>query len=248
MIEALIETQKEQIRSFLSSNYNIDLAKINNCGAYLDESIRGVLSLKVWSDSFKYQSKDYFDEIVSNFNQSIILSLMGFKVSSLILLRRSLENILAFIYYKDHPIEYLKKEFDANKRTFEKMEQLIIYIKEFPFNSFYQKGNDEILKKVTDNIKEKWDENYKALSNYVHSSNSKYLDLKLFLEDIKPQKEDFDYLNEKTKEIISLINILNILFFFSEYSNFFDHQKSLIRNSITLPDFKRKLGEYFQDI
>jgi hypothetical protein len=45
---------------------------------------------------------------------------MGFKISSLIVLRRSLENILGFIYYKDHPVEFIKKEFDGSKRTFEK--------------------------------------------------------------------------------------------------------------------------------
>jgi hypothetical protein len=51
MIETIITTQREQIDKFLLTNYNVDINKIDNCIEYLNETIKGILTLKIWSDS-----------------------------------------------------------------------------------------------------------------------------------------------------------------------------------------------------
>ncbi len=52
---------------------------------------------------------EYLREIVSNTNQVLVLGTLGFKSASCAMIRRSLENIVVLLYYKDHPVEFFKK-------------------------------------------------------------------------------------------------------------------------------------------
>ncbi|WP_128545266.1 hypothetical protein [Larkinella soli] len=248
MIDQIIEGPKKEIVEFLNSKYNLKVDTILGSNNFLNSSIMSLISLKFWDEAFKYDSKVYFDEIVSNFNQMTILALLGFKVPALILLRRCLENIVVFIYYKDHPVEFLKKEMDVSKRNFDKVEDLLNYINDFPYNAFLNDIDLNQLKFLIQDLKKDWQENYKLLSNYVHSSNTKYLDLHSFLSDIATNVQLLDEVLGFSKSIISYIHAICLIFFQTEYSTLNPMAKTMIRNSITTESYKRKLITCFGEI
>ncbi len=248
MIDKLIDNPKTEILEFLKNKYNINVIEITGSDNLLNISISGMLALRYWREKFNYNSNIYFDEIISNINQSLILSLLGFKVASLILLRRCLENILAFIYYKDHKIEFIKKELDVSKKTFNKMEELLNYVSEYPFSEFLTIDKQDDFNKLIQDLKSDWQSNYKELSNYVHSSNTKYLDMHSFLSDIVPTEEGLVKIKETTEKTVSFINALNIILFKNEYDLIDETGKTLIRNSINTTSYKTKIIECLGEI
>lgn len=240
----MLDSQISEIKNKLNTGYNINLD--NTCDLELNDIVGGIVSIKLFVEKV---DDCYFKEIISNLNQSSILIFLGFRVSSLILLRRCLENILCSIYYKDHKIEYIKKELDVNKRTFDKIEELLNYFIEFPYSKFYGIEDDSNnLSKLLKKIKEEWNKLYKELSSYVHSSNSSYLDLHSFLDDIKFDSDKMAEYIKFYRETITIINTMLIIFYFRDFSKFPAQNKHIIRNSIHNDNIKRKIIEVFGDL
>lgn len=249
MINPLITPIKKAVEDFLESKYSIDKNSIENFDSFSEEVIKNTISLKTWESKLEDSiAISFYREIISNYNQALILGLLGFNVASLSILRRCLENIIVFIYYNEHPVEFKKKEFDVTKRNFDKMEQILVYIKDYPFAIMYPSGNNEKAVKLVTKICEEWNRIYKELSNYVHSSNTQYLDLHTFLIDIKPTKDKLEKLQESFKNITSIVNTLCITFFYSKYDELDAVQKKLIRECIQNKNFTQHLIDYFQEI
>lgn len=233
MIDVLINSSKDEVINFLRSTFSIDAVantELENC---ILQYTKSIISLKLWHQKLNsINANEYFKEIISNYNQSLILSSIGLYVPSTILLRRSLENILAFIYYKDHNIEFIKKEFDESKRSFDKIDDLTNYLKEFPFKLYYPAINEAELKSLLEESTGEWKKNYKYLSHYVHSSNTSFLNLRLFLENITFDSTQVEKNLSYQAFTISFINTILILFFFNDYNILEQHEKTLIRSLI----------------
>lgn len=212
---------------------------------YLEESIKAILSVKTWIKHFEGNEifpkgvAEYIKEIVSNLNQVTILGILGFKSPSYAMLRRSLENILVFLYYKDHPVEFFKK--NISEGSLHRLKDLKEYIKSYPFEliySHYEESKDkkdkiEVSKKFVRKTILVWEQEYSELSKYIHASNPKYLDLINYIDEIHPSSTDLETLSDRIKKLNSIVNSLLIIFFPIQYQRLFnDTEKSLIRISI----------------
>ena len=101
------------------------------------------------------------------------------------MLRRSLENILTFIYYKDHPIEFfLKDNTDKEKKLH--MDALKQYIKDYPFEMQLNQYNVPKIRSLVNKLISFYTTDYAELSNYVHGKNLRYLELNNYLDDLNP--------------------------------------------------------------
>lgn len=118
--EVHLKEQKIIIKSYLSKKYNVNLDELGYVDSYLDFNLRNLIALKIWrellEEKLPLEPQQYLNEIISNFNQIIILGLIGFKIPTYMLIRRSIENLIAFLYYKDHHIEFLKKEYNSDTK------------------------------------------------------------------------------------------------------------------------------------
>ena len=79
----------------------------------------------------------YFQEMLSNAVHIILLGNIDMKIPALIMLRRTQELILTFIFYSEHPVELFKKEMDDNSRTVSGFNELKDYIKNYPYSMKY---------------------------------------------------------------------------------------------------------------
>ena len=239
----IISPQIESIRESLSL-YNVSLE--NDSYEKLTILVKGIISVKIFSDCSA--EDNHIKEIISNLNQFSILSFLGFRVASMVLLRRCLENVLSSIYYREHKIEYIKKELDSDKRNFNKIDDLLNYFIEYPYTHFYKNIEINYITSLTTKVKSKWEELYKKLSKYVHSSSTSYLDLHNFLDEIRYDNNKMEESVLLYKEVITVINTIFIIFFFEKYNLFEEEKKIVIRESIYNEEIKRKIIEVFKNI
>lgn len=240
----IISPQIESIKESLSL-YNVSLE--NDSYEKLTILVKGIVSVKIFFDCSS-EEDNYIKEIISNLNQFSILSFLGFRVASMVLLRRCLENVLSSIYYKEHKIEYIKKELDSDKRNFNKIDDLLNYFIEYPYTHFYKNVEINYITSLITQVKSKWDESYKKLSKYVHSSSTSYLDLHNFLDKIKYDNDKMQECIVLYKDVITIINTIFIIFFKEKYDFLEDEKKIIIRDSIYNDDIKRKIIEVFKNI
>jgi hypothetical protein len=242
------------IKSHLNTKYHIKLADSKEINNYLDIDLRGIIALKIWEDELKTKVSEgplqYLNEIISNFNQITILGAMGFKIPSYMLMRRSIENLISFLYYKDHPIEFSKKEFDSeSKRKFSSVREFREYLDEYPFYvqyKGYDQGKINILKNQLINS---WMAQYSELSNYVHGTNSRYLELNDYLDEINPNDTLLASLGKSIQKFNSLLNTFFILFYYFNYKQLENSKKSIIKTAIDGNiEYKRELIEIFDEI
>ena len=173
------------------------------------------------------------------------MGIIGFKVPACIMVRRSLENIISFLYYKDHPIEYFRKE---SGTLLTRIKDLQEYLIKYPSELIYSEIDDDRFKDLLKKIIKKWDEIYRELSNYVHGSRKEYLDLKTYIEDISPRDEILLYLIPLVEKVGDITNGLLIAFFFNIYLSMDETKKSLIRLSIRDNDIKTDIIDVFGSV
>ncbi len=254
-VEGHIQEQIEFVRKYVEENFGdyvgVEMDYFND---FWNEVIKSSLSIKIWINNlfnnqsiFSNDSIDYLREIVSNTNQVIILGTLGFRLASCALIRRSLENILAFLYYKDHPIELFKKNILSEYKK--KTKELKDYLCTYPFEMLYRdKYNSNNLRNLVGKAIELWDEEYKNLSNFIHATNKKYFELINYIDEIGPQIDMLNYLKNSIKKMSTIVNLLNVLFFFADYKEFSREQKTLIRFSIDDQRLKQKVVDIFGEI
>lgn len=249
--ESYVSDKKTIIASHLSANFGIDVSNLVMFNDFTETCFKSITSLKIWDEQIRLNEESlagplsYLSEIISNLNQVVVMGILGLEIPSYTMLRRSLENILTFLYYKDHPIEFfLRDNTDKIKKL--QLDSLKQYLRDYPFE---MRLNDYDLKKVRvlmDKIILLHSNMYVELSNYVHGKNLRYLELNNYLDDIKSDdiilKRLIDYLDN----LSTIVNVLNILFFFETYIHFSEPQKSIIRLSISNNGhFKRSLLDIF---
>jgi hypothetical protein len=248
-----IEDQKKEVGKYLHERFALDPSQYPDINEYLTNLVIGITAVKIWSEELDdmYQNTiPYLNEIVSNFNQVIIMGSIGFKIPSTILIRRSYENMIAFLYYKDHPVEFYLKESEMPRR-FLKDDEIKGYLEKYPFeiNNYTSFNSDKAKLLITYLLKHKAQE-YESLSNYTHASNHRYLQMTEFLNDINPNNDDIRLLNQYVMEFNTIFNTTLILFLNNEYQNIEETKKKLLRNTIGGGNrrYKNQLREVFGSI
>jgi hypothetical protein len=245
---------------YIDSNKNIVTAKINEYGInlgdldsyddFLEVSLKGILSIKIWNNNLKQSTfvsdgpTIYLEEIIANYNQAVALGPLGFKVPLYAMLRRSLENTLSFLYYNDHPVEFYLSKRDDYKRL--KLHDYKNFIKNYPFEMKCDDIDVSKINVLVDKLLVLFTSTYKDLSNYVHATNENYFELTYYLEDVVPTNALLEEGTEHISNINKILNVLYILFFFNDYKNFEESAKEIIRLSIpNEKHFKRSLMSIF---
>jgi hypothetical protein len=248
-----IEDQKKEINKFLHKRFNLKVDSYKNLNEFLTNFITGIVVMKIWREQLENKNPDviiYLDEIVSNLNQALIMGAIGFKIPATILIRRSYENMTAFLYYKDHSVEYFLKESEMPRRYMDDKE-LKSYLEKFPFvMNKYDSFNEEKAKILISHLLKHKAEEYESLSNYTHASNHRYLQLNEYLNDINPNDDEIKLLNKFVMEFNTILNSIFILFFFNDFEAIEEPKKKLIRNSIGGGNrrYKNQIREIFGKI
>ena len=160
-----------------------------------------MMSLKIWKKHlvlyFKNLSKIemYFEEMLSNIIHIIILGNIDMKMPALIMLRRTQEIILTYLYYAEHPVEYYKKESDDRTRPINGFNELKDYIKNYPYSMKY-KISDQEMQEFVSEIIDQWGMQYRELSNYVHGTNSNFFQNTQYIDEFKFVKKDVNFLTK----------------------------------------------------
>ena len=252
-VEIYIEEQTKIVKKYLKSTFRTPVAKLSKIDTFLEILLKNILSLKIWTDELQnsknrnifLNSLIYLEEAISNLNQALILGIMGFRIPACVMMRRSLENMISFLYYKDHPVEYFRKELGTLST---RMKDLQDYLIKYPYELIYSRVDEDRFKDLIRELIKKWNEIYRELSNYTHGSRKEYLELKTYIEDISPRDESLISLIPLAEKVGDITNGLLITFFFAVYLLMDEPKKSLIRLSIKDNDIKTNIINAFGGI
>lgn len=230
-----ISEKKVAVQRYIEDQFHINPTTFSNYDSFINTSIYGILAMKIWKEKLSSEPYReiiiYIEEIISNLNQAVILSTLGFVTPSAFLIRRSYENLIGFLFYKDHPIEFFIKE-SENSSRYKKGEDLENYLKDFPLNKLYPWITEDQYKRLlSELIKDKSDQ-YNELSHYVHGHNQNYLELISTMNQVTPDNDALLKLKNFICEFNTFANVLLILFFFNNFRNFSTSEKRIIRMSI----------------
>ncbi|CGG48043.1 MULTISPECIES: hypothetical protein [Bacillus cereus group] len=246
--------QREQLNKHLEKTYNLNTENLTYYNNFSSSILKSIVSFKLWnrvldrSNSISDGPSQYLKETISNINQVLILGVLGFKSPSYSMIRRSLENIISFIYFKDHPIEFAKKKTDPEYKNLS-VKEMGDYIKQYPYSYYYDTTQINLINNFTSQIMGLWKSEYQELSKFVHGSNDKYFDLNSFVEEILPHSDTLKKIENHILTFSSIVNTLNIIFFSSLYANeFSEEEKQVIRRAITQDGYKRNIQEIFGEI
>lgn len=250
-----LEVEFNNIDKFISEKYKVDIKRKEQLVNYVETSLVFLQSLKIWDSYLNKQCNmvdgidRYFKEMISNMIHVIILGTIDLKVPALVMLRRTQEIILTYLYYSEHPIEYYKKESDDTKRNINGFNELKEYIKQYPFFIKYNVDENK-LKELVLKIIDDWTKQYKDLSNYVHGTNSNYFQMISYMDEFKFIKRDVNYLSKQVKRTSTVVNMLLVVFYFDIYVSMNDaSQKSIIRKAISDErTYKEYIIEIFREI
>jgi len=250
-----LEIEFDNIDKFISEKYKVNIKKKEQLVNYVKGSLVFLQSLKIWNRHLDKQYNivngidHYFKEMISNIIHVIILGTIDLKVPALVMLRRTQEIILAYLYYSEHPVEYYKKEKNDNIRNISGFNELKEYIKQYPFSTKYN-VDEKRLKELVSRILDEWTIQYKNLSNYVHGTNSSYFQMISYMDEFKFIKKDVNYLIEQVNMTSTVVNMLLMVFYFNTYLSMDDiSEKSIIRRAIgNERSYKSDIVEIFTEI
>lgn len=233
-----IENEFNAVETFLLEKYGVNIKAKEQLASFTQACLFSLLSFKTWKTHLcEHFSKTpkiemYFQEMISNIIHFMILGTLDMKIPALIMLRRTQEIILKYLYYSEHPVEMYKKEVDDSIRNMAGFGELKDYIKNYPFSMKYKIKDQDIQLLVSDIVSD-WANQYKELSNYVHGTNTQYFQGIENLNGFRFEKKDVNFLCRQIKKITSIGNSFFIIFYFEEYVAFDENtEKSLIRRSI----------------
>lgn len=233
-----IENEFNAVETFLREKYGVNIKAKEQLASFTQACLFSLLSFKIWKKRLcEHFSKTpkidmYFQEMISNIIHIMILGALDMKIPALVMLRRTQEIILKYLFYSEHPVEMYKKEADDSIRNMAGFDELKDYIKNYPFSMKYRIKDQDIQPLVSDIISN-WANQYKELSNYVHGTNTQYFQGVENLNGFRFEKKDVNFLCKEIKKLTSIGNSLFIIFYFEEYVAFDENtEKSLIRKSI----------------
>lgn len=250
-----LEVEFNNIDKFISEKYKVNIKRKEQLVNYVKTSLVFLQSLKIWDNYLNEKHsmingiEHYFKEMISNMIHVIILGTIDLKVPALIMLRRTQEIILMYLYYSDHPIEYYKKENNDNIRNINGFNELKEYIKQYPFFMKYN-IEEKTLKELVSRILDDWSNQYKDLSNYVHATNSNYFQMISYVDEFKFIKKDVNYLIKQVKITSTVVNLLLMVFYFDIYATMSGVlEKDIIRFAISDErNYKKDIIKIFREI
>jgi len=250
MNDHYIREQVRKIKVFLQDRYKINVNNYENIDSYFSVSLSSIFSTKIWLELTNQNEifSLFLKEIISNANQILLLPLLGFKIPSYIMVRRNLEHFVVALYYKDHKIEFLTKEYDLHHKNYLRIAELKNYLERFPFEGYYSGVDCDQLRNIVKKLLKIWTELYQDLSNYVHGTSSKYLEITEFIDDIKFDSQFLKELEAIIARMTSIINAMNIIFWFQVYKTLHEDKKSLIRKSIENIGIKKEILAVLSEI
>lgn len=250
-----LENEFNAVEAFLREKYGVHIKKKEQLVSFTQACLFSLLSFKIWkkhlSEHFSKTPKIemYFQEMISNISHIMVLGSLDMKIPALIMLRRTQEIILTYLFYSEHHVEMYKKEADDSLRNLAGFNELKEYIKSYPFSMKY-KIKDQDLQPLASDIINDWAIQYKELSNFVHGTNTQYFQGVENLNSFKFEKTDVNFLCKQIKKLTSIGNSLFIIFYFQEYISFDENtEKSLIRKSIENEfNYKKRIVEMLKEI
>lgn len=253
-----IELEYAAVEKFLLDHYQVDISENEKRKELIKNEIVLLQSLKIWQKNLQTEFfgncnlNMYFQEMVSNSVHTIALSTLNMVLPSFIMLRKTLEFMMTVLYYSEHPVELYKKEQESGKAF--TLKEIKEYIISYPFAMKY-KISSKAIRKLAEELITDWSKQYEELSNFVHSSHSKYFQSKNqlndfeILEDVLTIEKNLDLLLAQIARITGIFNSLYIIFYFSKYISFNNQEKSMIRKAIDSEyGYKKKIVELFREI
>lgn len=249
------EEEFNAITQFVEEKYGIIIKSKEQLVDFTQNALIFMMTIKIWQKHLSHifasipKTEMYFQEMLSNAIHIILLGNIDMKIPALIMLRRTQELILTYLYYSEHPVELFKKEMDDNLRTVTGFNELKDNIKNYPFSMKYN-VNDARVQEVVLCVIDDWTRQYKELSNFVHGTNSNFFQKTEYVDEFKFVKKDVNFLTRQVKMLSSIVNTLLIIFYFQEYIEFDENmEKSLIRNAISNDlGYKKKVVEVLNEI
>lgn len=250
-----LEEEFYTITKFIEEKYGIIIKSKEQSVNFTKKALIFVMTIKVWkrnmTTTFQKAPKTemYFQEMLSNAIYIIILGNIDMKIPALIMLRRTQELILTYLFYSEHPVELFKKEMDDNLRNVSGFNELKDYIRSYPYSMKYNIEDDKV-QEIASKVMDDWTKQYRELSNFVHGTNSNFFQKAEYVDEFKFVKKDVNFLTRKVERLSSIVNILLIIFYFQEYIKFDENtEKSLIRNAISNDlGYKKKVVEVLEEI
>lgn len=250
-----LETEFNAVAKLIEDKYGICIKAKEQLVDFTKTSLMFLMSVKIWKEHLiEYFQKVptiemYFQEMLSNIIHIIILGNIDMKIPALVMLRRTQEIILTYLFYSEHPVEFYKKEKDDSVRPVSGFNELKDYLKKYPYSMRYAVADEEMQNFVV-KIVDDWGRQYRELSNFVHGTNSNFFQNAEYIDEFTFQKKDINFLSKQIEKISSIINALLIIFYFQEYVRFDEHtEKSLIRNAISNKfEYKKSIVELLNEI
>lgn len=158
----------------------------------------------------------FLNEILSDLLINSHLSILGYLSSSLMIVRRILENFYNHIYYFDHPIEL--EQLNNGRNEYVPIIDLKKYIESYPY---IKSLDDENIKIYNDRIFSY----YHELCKVVHTKGVDFMGLARTLEEIK-KPYDFEKHLQAINDI--MLNIIYLLYKFHKEIRFTHEETNLI--------------------
>jgi hypothetical protein len=133
-------------------------------------------NLALWAFMLKKEpecAQVFIDEMASDALQILTQALYGYRKTTALLLRSIVENVLRHIYFKHHPIEFVRM--NGQKKWYPSVEELFDYLQHHPHFTEIEKRFDAISQFKT---------LYDDLSAEVHGRKMEHLEMRKALKDI----------------------------------------------------------------
>lgn len=246
-----LEEEFNAITRFVEEKYGIIIKSREQSVDFTKKALTFMMTIKVWkkhmTPTFRKAPKTemYFQEMLSNAVHIILLGNIDMKIPALVMLRRTQELILTYLFYSEHPVELFKKEMNDNSRTVSGFNELKDYIKNYPYSMKYNVEDAKVQEIV-------------STMTGIHDSEMKYTDYTwfpempqnwdlvlaslLFREDVRPV--DADDVSLSLSQVDGLIPTDDM----SERSlksATHDNWKHVIPDDLVLNRFKGHLGVFF---
>ena len=143
-----LEEEFNAITRFVEEKYGIIIKSREQSVDFTKKALTFMMTIKVWkkhmTPTFRKAPKTemYFQEMLSNAVHIILLGNIDMKIPALVMLRRTQELILTYLFYSEHPVELFKKEMNDNSRTVSGFNELKDYTK------LHFKDEEEYMEKI----------------------------------------------------------------------------------------------------
>ena len=218
-----VKNDFEEVKKQIKNQYNHKIPKLEEPTIKkLHSDIFSIASLIYELEKQDGDRFEFLNEVHSDLIHALICIILGLKKPFFLSIRSTIEHILKYIFYKDHPIEYeLLSDTSDNKET---IQDLINYVLKHPK---YCKIKD------FDKIMNKLKSEYEDKSKIIHGTSPKYLQLNKTISEIDlSSDEKKDYVTNFSK-IAELLLLVLIIFHWEEFKKIDSQKQPTIMGKIS---------------